>query len=260
MLYQLSYVRAGGKVTQASQTGHRCSGTIDVSSDGDRPSPPRLARLAPGPPPGARPPPGEPPLMRAIMERGIESEEDRWPSRRRHSRRSRRRSSRRARASSPPTRRAARSRSASRRSGSSRPRRTAAPTASCCSRTEGAEEHISGVILYDETIRQTAADGTPFPQLLESSGIIPGIKVDKGAKPLARLPGREGHRGPRRPARAARRVLRARRAVRQVARGDRRSATAFRREYCIEANATRWPVTRRCARKPGSCRSSSPRC
>jgi fructose-bisphosphate aldolase class I len=51
--------------------------------------------------------------------------------------------------------------------------------------TEGAEEFISGVILYDETIRQSALDGTPFPKLLESKGIIPGIKVDTGAKPLA---------------------------------------------------------------------------
>src|SRR5215216_2200584 len=51
--------------------------------------------------------------------------------------------------------------------------------------TSGAEEYISGVILFDETIRQSAEDGTPFPQLLESKGIIPGIKVDKGAKPLA---------------------------------------------------------------------------
>jgi fructose-bisphosphate aldolase class I len=51
--------------------------------------------------------------------------------------------------------------------------------------TEGVEEYISGVILYDETIRQEAEDGTPFPKLLESKGIIPGIKVDKGAKPLA---------------------------------------------------------------------------
>ena len=50
--------------------------------------------------------------------------------------------------------------------------------------TEGVEEFISGVILYDETIRQSASDGTPFPQLLASKGIIPGIKVDTGAKPL----------------------------------------------------------------------------
>jgi fructose-bisphosphate aldolase class I len=51
--------------------------------------------------------------------------------------------------------------------------------------TEGAEEFISGVIMFDETIRQSASDGTPFPKLLESKGIIPGIKVDEGAKPLA---------------------------------------------------------------------------
>src|SRR3989440_5678733 len=55
--------------------------------------------------------------------------------------------------------------------------------------TEGVEEYISGVILFDETIRQSAADGTPFRKLLESRGIIPGIKVDKGAKPLAAAPG-----------------------------------------------------------------------
>jgi fructose-bisphosphate aldolase, class I len=55
--------------------------------------------------------------------------------------------------------------------------------------TEGAADHISGVILYDETIRQTASDGTPFPKLLERQGIIPGIKVDKGAKDLANAPG-----------------------------------------------------------------------
>jgi fructose-bisphosphate aldolase, class I len=55
--------------------------------------------------------------------------------------------------------------------------------------TEGVEEYISGVILYDETIRQSSADGTPFPQLLERRGIIPGIKVDKGAKDLAGAPG-----------------------------------------------------------------------
>jgi fructose-bisphosphate aldolase class I len=51
--------------------------------------------------------------------------------------------------------------------------------------TQGVEEYISGVILFDETIRQSSSDGTPFPKLLESKGVIPGIKVDKGAKPLA---------------------------------------------------------------------------
>jgi fructose-bisphosphate aldolase class I len=51
--------------------------------------------------------------------------------------------------------------------------------------TDGVSDHISGVILYDETFRQSTADGTPFPRMLEEQGIIPGIKVDTGAKPLA---------------------------------------------------------------------------
>ena len=55
--------------------------------------------------------------------------------------------------------------------------------------TEGVEDYIGGVILYDETIRQKASDGTPFPNLLASKGIIPGIKVDTGAKPLAHAEG-----------------------------------------------------------------------
>jgi len=46
-------------------------------------------------------------------------------------------------------------------------------------------EHISGVILYDETIRQNAKDGTPLVKLIEATGAIPGIKVDMGAHPLA---------------------------------------------------------------------------
>jgi fructose-bisphosphate aldolase class I len=51
--------------------------------------------------------------------------------------------------------------------------------------TPGANEFISGVILYDETLRQKAANGTPFAKLLEGHGILPGIKVDQGAKALA---------------------------------------------------------------------------
>lgn len=54
--------------------------------------------------------------------------------------------------------------------------------------TRGIEQFISGVILFDETIRQGAGDGTPFPKLLAKRGIIPGIKVDKGAKDLASFP------------------------------------------------------------------------
>src|SRR5918911_3321113 len=45
-------------------------------------------------------------------------------------------------------------------------------------------KHISGVILYDETIRQNAKDGTPLVKLIAQAGSIPGIKVDKGTKPL----------------------------------------------------------------------------
>ena len=53
----------------------------------------------------------------------------------------------------------------------------------------GAAESVSGVILYDETIRQKTREGTPFPQYLAKQGIIPGIKVDLGAKPLAGFSG-----------------------------------------------------------------------
>ncbi len=55
--------------------------------------------------------------------------------------------------------------------------------------TPGLGEHISGVILYDETIRQSSNDGTPFTEVLSANGMIPGIKVDTGAKPLALFPG-----------------------------------------------------------------------
>ena len=53
----------------------------------------------------------------------------------------------------------------------------------------GMEKYISGVIMYDETIRQKAADGTPFAELMQKLGVVPGIKVDKGAKDLALCPG-----------------------------------------------------------------------
>jgi fructose-bisphosphate aldolase class I len=55
--------------------------------------------------------------------------------------------------------------------------------------TRGVGDHISGVILYDETLRQSAADGTPFVTVMAKAGILPGIKVDAGAKPLAFCPG-----------------------------------------------------------------------
>jgi fructose-bisphosphate aldolase class I len=55
--------------------------------------------------------------------------------------------------------------------------------------TPGLGEHISGVILFDETIRQSTADGVPFTEVLTGNGMIPGIKVDTGAKPLALFDG-----------------------------------------------------------------------
>lgn len=55
--------------------------------------------------------------------------------------------------------------------------------------TPGAEKFISGVILFDETLRQSTGDGTPFPEYMNSLGVIPGIKVDAGAKELAGHPG-----------------------------------------------------------------------
>jgi fructose-bisphosphate aldolase class I len=53
----------------------------------------------------------------------------------------------------------------------------------------GLAGHISGAILYDETIRQSTRDGTPFTKLMAAAGILPGIKVDKGTHPLAGCPG-----------------------------------------------------------------------
>ena len=55
--------------------------------------------------------------------------------------------------------------------------------------TPGLGEHISGVILFDETIRQSTDDGTRMTEVLEKAGVIPGIKVDTGAKPLALFEG-----------------------------------------------------------------------
>jgi fructose-bisphosphate aldolase class I len=102
--------------------------------------------------------------------------------------------------------------------------------------TSGAGAHISGVIMYDETIRQAAADGTPFPALLTGRGMLAGIKVDSGAKPLAGAPGEtvtEGLDGLRERL-AEYRELGARfakwRAV--IAIGDGRPS-----RYCIETNA-----------------------
>ena len=54
---------------------------------------------------------------------------------------------------------------------------------------EAMKKYISGVILYDETLRQKAANGTPLVDMIKAAGSVPGIKVDAGAKPLANYPG-----------------------------------------------------------------------
>jgi fructose-bisphosphate aldolase, class I len=55
--------------------------------------------------------------------------------------------------------------------------------------TSGAGEFVSGMILFDETLRQATSDGVPFPEVMQKAGIIPGIKVDQGAKDMAGHPG-----------------------------------------------------------------------
>jgi fructose-bisphosphate aldolase class I len=84
----------------------------------------------------------------------------------------------------------------------------------------GVEQFLSGVILYEETLRQNATNGRPFPQVLAERGILPGIKVDLGAKPLAVAPTRRSPKASTGCASAAPSTA-AGRAVHQVARGDR---------------------------------------
>ncbi|WP_425153911.1 class I fructose-bisphosphate aldolase [Candidatus Palauibacter sp.] len=105
---------------------------------------------------------------------------------------------------------------------------------------EALRDCISGVILFDETLRQSAADGTPLVQLISDAGSIPGIKIDKGAKDLAGAPGEtvtEGLDGLRERL-AEYYELGARftkwRAVVDIGRGGGRSIPSA---YCIGANA-----------------------
>ncbi len=72
--------------------------------------------------------------------------------------------------------------------------------------TPGLGESISGAILYDETIRQRKDDGTPFSKALADLGIIPGIKVDAGAKRMPGFPGEKITEGPRQAAGTSRGV------------------------------------------------------
>ena len=124
----------------------------------------------------------------------------------------------------------------------------------------GAADYISGVILYDETIRQKTKDGTPFPQYLAEARRRPGHQGRHRREAARRLPERDDHRRPRRAARAPRRVPQARRALRQVARGHRHRRGLSDAVRASTPTRTRSRATQRCARKRTSCRSSSPKC
>ena len=123
----------------------------------------------------------------------------------------------------------------------------------------GAGDYISGVILFDETIRQSAADGTKLVKVLEDQGIIPGIKVDAGAKPLAFAAGEtvtEGLDGLRERL-AEYHELGARfakwRATYTV-------SESLPSDYCIDVNAHALARYAALCQEQASCRSSSPKC
>ena len=98
-------------------------------------------------------------------------------------------------------------------------------------------DYISGVILFDETIRQDAADGTSLVKLLEAPGHHPRHQGRPGRQAARRRRRRDGHRRPRRSARAPRRVPLARCALRQVARDVHDHRHACPSAYCIDVNA-----------------------
>ena len=116
--------------------------------------------------------------------------------------------------------------------------------------TEGAADYISGVILYDETIRQNAARRDAVPRGCSRPGDHPRDQGRHGREAARARRGRDGHRGPRRAARAAGRVPRARRALRQVARDvlDRRRHS--RASTASGRTRTRSRATPRSARRP----------
>ena len=116
------------------------------------------------------------------------------------------------------------------------PRRTAGPIARCLFTTPGLSEFISGVILFDETIRQRTKAGVPMPEVLTKHGIIPGIKVDKGTIALANFAGEKSRRGLTACANGSPRIGNSERAFTKwravIAIGERLPTAT-----CIEANA-----------------------
>ncbi len=126
--------------------------------------------------------------------------------------------------------------------------------------TPGAEEYISGVILFDETIRQSSSDGTPFPKLLERARDHPGDQGRQGREAARAAP--RTRRSPRASTGCASgwpSTTSSARASRSGARPT-RSAASVRASTAPGRTRTRSPATPRSRRRPASCRSSSPRC
>ena len=124
----------------------------------------------------------------------------------------------------------------------------------------GAADFISGAIMYDETIRQKTSGGMPFAKELESQGILPGIKVDTGAKPFAASPDEtvtEGLDGLRDRLREYRRYGRP---LREVAGGHSCNRLFAKRRLCECKRARAWLDMLRSVRSRTWCRSSSLKC
>ena len=128
--------------------------------------------------------------------------------------------------------------------------------------TPGLGEYIGGAILFEETLHQTTRDGTPLVQWLTAAGIIPGIKVDKGTVDLAAHPAErvtEGLDG-------LRERLAGHAAMRpweRVLRNGVRFSVwvkACPRRPALRPMPMHWRAMPSCARKPGWCPSSSPKC
>ena len=126
--------------------------------------------------------------------------------------------------------------------------------------TPGLDESISGVILFDETFRQSTSAGTPIPRAAEDAGMLPGIKVDTGAKPLAMTTAtRRSPKGSTGCASGSRSTSSSAPVSPSGGRSS-GSASSDPRRGASGRTRMRSPGTPRCARKPGSCPSSSPRC
>ncbi len=155
---------------------------------------------------------------------------------------------------------AAPSRSVSTASSWNPPRRTAVPTARCCSRRRARQIPSAASSCMTKPFARRPRTACRSRDYLTKLGVIPGIKVDTGAKPLAGFPNEtitEGLDGLRE---RLQEYPQARRPLRQVARGHRHRRTAFRRSSPSTPMRMRWPVTPRSARKTASFRSSSRKC